>query len=925
VRTGNRARAIVSAVVATVGIGLVGTSNAVQAATAADAVGRQSDGSVRTPQGQTLAPAGRQVELGGRPVAVALRPEGATAVVMAASTGESLRVLDLATGTVLQSVTGAGSSYSGLAYSPDGSTLYSSDDTGKLNMTPVGVDGRLGTRVAITIPPANSGSNPVPTGIAVSADSKTVYVALSRDNAVGVVDVATRTLLRRIPVGNAPHSVVRVGNALFVSNEGGRPAAVGDFTNDSAGTPIVADAFGGGSITGTVSVVDAVAGTVDATVPVGLHPTAMTSDDGFLFVANTNDDTVSVLDETTHAVVNTIAITPFTGAPLGSQPTGLAVAGDRLFVTLGNNNAVAVYQLQTPTATPSFEGLVPTASYPAGIALDADRGQLVVPNLRGVGSVADSDAGRSARGVGGEVGSVSLIPTPSKADVFVSTRQVATNNGWDTMDTACGRVGIPARAIPEHVGEPSTIKHVVYIIKENRTYDQVLGDIGKGDSDSSLTQFGRSVTPNQHALADQFTLFDNFYDSGRRSNDGHNWAVQANSPDYLEKGVNTRRTNVAPPSGGTPPSSGFDALLYTPAGFLWENALRHGETFQDFGEYTREEFAPPAQSDIPSLDAHVVRDFPGFNLQYPDVQRADVFMRELAGHEARQDLPALTLMTLSNDHTGGSDPLYPTAESQVADNDLATGRIVDALSKSSFWPETAVFVAEDDAQGGSDHVDGHRSPFFLASPYAKRGAVDSTAYNQINVVRTIEQILGLPPMNQFDLAATPMRSAFVDTPDLRPFTASANQVPVDTPNPPLASQTGLQAEWTQAMMREDLTHLDAANEQLLNRNVWYETKGYTVPYPGDTRVLHPSEVPASTRGQIRSSGPTLVAPPSGTAARSGEAEDLGALTAAPSRSAAFSCGPPPDVPETRYPLLFAGVAALLLAGWTVRRRRTAGT
>lgn len=298
---------------AVLGVGLLVSSNAVQAATTDAPVGRQPDGSIRTAQGQVLTPAGRQVEFGGRPVAVTIRPDGRTATMLVSSAGESLRVIDLASGTLVQSRDGAGSSYNGIAYAPGGSALYSSDDSGRLAFTPVNSDGTLGTPTRVSIPQQSPGANPLPTGIAVPADGSTLYVALSRDNALAVIDVATRTLVRRIPVGNAPHSVLLAAGTVYVSNEDGRPAVAGDFTNDSAGTAIVADRFGGGSTTGTVSVVDTATRQVAATVAVGLHPTAMALDNGFLFVANTNDDTVSVLNVATRSVVNTVAITPFPG------------------------------------------------------------------------------------------------------------------------------------------------------------------------------------------------------------------------------------------------------------------------------------------------------------------------------------------------------------------------------------------------------------------------------------------------------------------------------------------------------------------------------------------------------------------------------------------------------------------------------------
>lgn len=884
---------------ALIALSAVTLAGAVAAATVGEPVlvGRQADGSVVTAAAQRLTPAGRLIELSGRPQAVALSPDGRTAVVLAASTGAALQVVDLDTGTRLQSYTGAGgSSHAGLAYTPDGLTLLSSLSSGSLAFTAVAADGTLGPTTTMSIPApslrergtrqaVDPSQNPLPGGIAVSADGRTAYVALSRSNALGVVDLASRTLTAAVPVGNAPHAVVLAAGKAYVSDEGGRPAEPGDPTNDSAGTPIVTDGVHGRASTGTLSVVDLGTLTLRTRIPVGLHPTTMTVAGPHVLVADSDSDTVSVVDTATDTRVKTIAVSPLPGVK-GSTPTGVTllppVQGDGkgdgkgagkgagkgdgegdgegdgkgdgkgdeeptpvLAVTLARSNAVALFAWSGPDRPVRALGLVPTAAYPSGLAFDAARQQLVVPALIGLGSI--GDAAQPAKSVGAEVGALTLVPVPTGRELAESTRQVVRNNRWDRIDTAASRPGRAPVPVPERLGEPSTIEHVVYIVKENRTYDQVLGDIGRGRSEPSLALFGQDVTPNQHALATRGPLFDNFYVNGRRSNDGHNWAVQATVPDYLEKGVDTRRINTF--TGGTPPSSGFDALLYASSGFLWENALDHGKTVAGFGEYTSEGLNPPARTDIPTWRPHVAPEYPGYNLEFADEDRARLFNARLAAWDAVGTMPALTLMTLSNDHTGGNDPRRPTPEAEVADNDYAVGLIVEALSRSSFWSKTAVFVVEDDSQGGVDSVDGHRSGLFVASPWAARGGVVSELHDQVAVVRTIEQILGLPPMNQLDLAAEPIRSAFTDTPDLTPYTAIRPEQSMSEMNPPLASLSGVEREWALAVMRQDLTRLDAADEQVLNRATWYAVKGFDVPYPGDRRVLRPSEVPPSQRGQ----------------------------------------------------------------------------
>jgi YVTN family beta-propeller protein len=805
-----------------------------------DHVGRQPDGSVVLPDNQRITPYGRQVEYTGHPSGVAIRPDGRTAVLHGADGSPALAVVDVAGGQIVQSIGGDAASYDGIAYSADGNTLFAAGHAGTVSIHHVNPDGTLGPATDVAIPgQPQTGLTAYAGGLAPSADGKTVYVALSTDNALGVIDVPSHSFTSRIAVGNAPHAVLVAGGKAYVSNEGGRPAAPGDFVNFSATTPIVADPFTGAATTGTVSVIDLASNAEVKSIAVGLHPTAMALDGPLLYVANTDDDSVSVIDIRSDSAIGTFSVRPYPGAPPGSFPDGLAVLpGHRLAVTLGRTNAVALYDVGDPSH-PQRLALVPTAWYPAGVAADSAGARLVVADEQGLGAVGDADAGRAARSVGSEVGTAQILDVgpggmPDLADV------VARDNGWHAEEQP--RAGVGPVALPERLGEPSLIKHVIYIIRENRTYDTILGDDPRGNGDPSLAIFGKHVTPNAHALASRFGLLDNFYTGPRRSNDGHQWATRATNPDYLQKQAGNTDRAINPLGNLTPPSSGFDALLYSKSGFLWENALRHGLTFEDYGEYTDEEAPPPAHSDIPSLEPHVIPEFSGFQLETPDQLRANIFKTHLAAHGVAGDLPALTMLTLPNDHTGGSNPLYPTPESQVADNDAGLGQIVDAVSHSAFWKDTAIFVVEDDSQSGADHVDGHRCPAFVISPYSRPGAVVSTLYSQVEMVRTIEQILGLPPMNPLDAAARPMRDAFTDVPDLEPYTALPSEIS-STPNPPLAGLTGIRREWALAMTRQDLRHLDAANENLLNRDIWYSATGFRRAYPGDARVLHPREVP----------------------------------------------------------------------------------
>jgi len=923
-----------------------------------DTVGRQGDGSLVTAQDQRLTPAGRQVEFPGRPDQVAIRPHGGTATFLT-SQGGPLVVVDTVAGTVRQTFdpgASTGASYDGLAYSPDGSTLLASfagvgtsgltsqSASAQVAIVHVAQDGTLSAARLVAI---GSGVTPLyPGGLAVSPDGTTAYVALSAANALGVIDVASASLTRQIPVGNAPHAVVLSpdGRTAYVSNQGGRPAGAGDTTDDSFGTPIVTGSPDqSGSSTGTVSVVDLAAATPAqvATVDVGLQPTAMTLHGSDLYVADTNSDQVTVVDTATRTARSTIEVQPFPQAPYGAQPNGLVVTrDDRLAVTLGRDNALAFFSLPTATAPAALLGLLPTGSSPAGVAQDPVSGALVVADDKGVGNVGPRSSGGDGTGGAtgsGYVGSASLIGPPDSAALAAGTAAVSRDDGWDGIDTACAVPGVAPKAIPDHLGEPSPITHVFYVIKENRTYDQILGDDARGRGDPALVQFGAQNTPNQHQLVKQFPLLDNFYDSGQLSADGHQWVVQGFAPDYLEKMFGSFVRSY--------PSQGFDALAYLPSGFLWENAVRHGKTVRDYGEYATLQPNQKTISDIPSLQPLVDQDYPGFGTQISDQQRIQEYLNEFGADVAAGTVPNLTLMSLPDDHTTGYAPTYPSASSEVADNDLALGRMIDAISHSNVWASSAVIVEEDDSQNGLDHVDGHRSTLYLASPYARHGGVvDHSYYTQVNALRTIEQILGLPPMNQMDLAATPLRSAFTDTPDLTPFQTLPAQVPIPgTPgaaNPPLSALSGLAREWAQASAAEDFSRPDAANPELLNRAVWYSTRGFGTPYPGDGRVLHPAEVGPVNLASAAAEGDLDAAARPGAPGAAALA-DLAHTSAVAARTAAapaagmpaalrragqvngYACVPVAGatLPEAHRPVLFLGLAAAATAAVVTARRR----
>jgi len=471
--------------------------------------------------------------------------------------------------------------------------------------------------------------------------------------------------------------------------------------------------------------------------------------------------------------------------------------------------------------------------------------RLLIGNGYGFGSIAPVAAGALGRRYSDRKGAISILPLPVGLGLLNEyTAQVRQNNR--TIGAGESPAVVPTGntvPVPLDRGETtSPIEHVIYIIKENRTYDQVFGDLPQGNGDPSLAIFGRTVTPNLHALAEQFVLFDNYYTAGDQSALGHQWCDEAYANDYVHKYGNARND-----------FAGTNPMAFAPSGFLWDNARRHGKTARIYGEFTNRTVKTPSNAtwldfytawknatpgpglvgatSVKSAQPITSPIFPGYDMGIPEQVRVELFLQEFRELERSQTLPNLIVMLLPIDHTNGTSPGFPTPRAMVADNDLAVGRIVDAVSHSSYWPTTAIFMTEDDAQDGVDHVDGHRSEALIVSPYTRRSAVDSTLYTTINLFRTIEQILGLPPINQFDAAAHTMANAFSNQPNTVPFTAVPNHIALDEMNPSVASLRGLQRELALASMKMDFSEPDKAPEDLLNRVIWHSVKGYDTPYP----------------------------------------------------------------------------------------------
>ncbi|WNM39397.1 bifunctional YncE family protein/alkaline phosphatase family protein [Micromonospora halotolerans] len=855
-----------------------------------DQVGQLTDKGLVVSDDQYINPIGERLVINpGKIMSSSVSPDGTHLAASVTDGGMALAIVDLKTWKVQQLVgnnaaanlriSGNDVGQEGPTYSPDGSQLWLGQADGYRKFT-VNPDGTLANPTFIQIP--QDGPKRALVAEAVfSTDGTTVYSAVNGQNRVVAINAATGAIQQSWTVGNAPRDMIKVGSKLYVGNEGGRPAKAGDTTINSYNTQVPADPVTAATTTGTVSVIDlANPAAAVATIDVGLHPTALYAKNGALFVTNTNSDDVSVIDTASNKVVQTIATQPWPEATVGYQPNAVTLTDDgHLLVTLGRANAVAVYRYTTPLEPVSYVGLLPTDYFPAEITTVGN--DVLLSNTRGIDARRPNNP--AGHGTHDTTSSLQRFTLPSDKDIKSETGKVFSQNGWTGGSVKLAK-GSTAKAVPvpQRLGDPSTIKHVFMIVKENRTYDQVFGDDPRGNGDPSLAQFGENVTPNQHAMARQFGLYDNTYDIGTNSAEGHNWLMQADNPEYTESTAGEYIRSY---------DTEDDALGHQRTGFIWTGAQAAGKTVRDFGEF-HQFLSKPAgsswqnlycdtknmaatgqdtayrmvsSSPIPSLNSVSVSGFPKFDTGVPDIYRYEVWKRDF-----EKNGPAnLNMFWLSSDHTGGP----PNAAAQVADNDLAVGKIVDTISHSPYWKDSAIFVVEDDSQAGLDHVDGHRAPIQIISPWAQRGVVDNHYYTQIAMIRTIEQILGIHPMNQKDSAASPMRQAFITKPDLAPFTALPNRTSltaglatppacgVDTPAPqnPLAAaapsatvpadKQQLAAQWDEWKSHQRLTGPDAkpdyANPAQMNHFTWYQTHDWKKPYPGEAKIFAPEDVPGA--------------------------------------------------------------------------------
>jgi DNA-binding beta-propeller fold protein YncE len=815
-----------------VAAGLLAAGAAVYAGTrtASVGVGRLPDGGFVVATGQRIEPG--TIAFDGRPIDIALHPTGEFAAVLNQGGVLLLNRSGVIPGSTVK--TAAGASYRGIAWSPDGTRLYCSLSKGglerfRLDGTTLRPDGR--------IPIVGSGDkrNPVPGGMAFRKDGARLFVACADLNSVAEVDTAAGATVKLWPVQNTPFDV-RLSEdegTLVVSNWGGRLAGKGegDEEAESGTNKVVVDSRGVAS-TGTVSLIRLPSGhRID--IPVGLHPAGLALSGNRAYVANAGSDSVSEVDIAAARVLRTFRV-EWQGQKLfGSMPNAVAVRGDRLYACDGGDNAVAEIDLASGKAV-GFRG---AGFFPTGIQLTTDGHTAWVVNNKGNGSVRETVQSKPGNTHNFQ-GTVSVIDL--REDLAQATKAVASNNGWDRS--------IESRR-PKLAVYNGAIKHVLYVIKENRTYDQVLGDMREGNGDARLCTFGEAVTPNHHALAREFTLFDNAYTSGTNSAEGHQWAVEGLANDYIERFYGGYSRSY--------PYDGGDAMAYASSGFLWDSALKRGKSVRVYGEFCKEEIVEfnrrpktwleawkdresgsnsikvTARTTVNGLRKYIHPSVICWPLLMSDQWRADKFIEEYQSFSKADRVPNLMILTLPSDHTEGTSPAYPKPRSMVADNDLALGRVVEAVSKSPQWKDTCIFVMEDDSQAGFDHVDGHRTVCYAISPYTRRAFVDSTMYTQIGIVRSIGLMLGLPPMNRFDALAAPFAACFTETPDLRPYTAVPNRVQLGDMNPALTALRGKERYWAEKSLALDWSDVDSAEWYTLNRILWHNARGADTPYPTD--------------------------------------------------------------------------------------------
>jgi len=799
-------------------VALAGTAllTRAQSAPRLDAVpGALADGSTLLSNGWRLAPAGRHLAVGDLPLNVVQSPDSRYLIVSNNGLAKpSFSIVDVASWTI-KSTTPLDHAWYGLAWHPDGTKLYSAGG-GQNNVQEFTyADGTLTRARTFTLP--DQSSHTFAGGLAVSRDGRMLYVTRVFAMTLSAIDLASGQVVKSVSLPAEPYTCIvsADGKMVYVSLWGGSRV----------------QAFSAASLT----LINELEGDE--------HPNAMllSADGKRLFVACGSGSSVWVYDTFSGDAIEQISMSLFPDAPPTATPNSLALSpdGQKLLVANADTNTVAL--IDVGNGARSFvDGFIPTGSYPTGAIFSRDGKQLFILSGKGMTPAANpANNGIEKR----LFGAISMVPAPDRTTLSEYTRKVYSLTPYSDairLNPANAPIGSP---IPRTVGGSSPIKHVFYIIRENRTYDQILGDLTQGNGDPRLALFGKDITPNTHAIAQSFVLLDNFYTDADVSYDGHAFSTAAYATDFIEKMWQTfagSRGGAYLAEGGGFLRNPFGNVTAPPLGYLWDNARRARVTVRSYGEFVAH-VSRSANGDVvavesvPGLKGVVAPAFAGFDLDITDQKRVDTWLSEFEEFVKNGNLPQLSIIRLANDHTQGTRPGAPTPRAMVADNDLAVGRVVEAISNSVYWKDSAIFALEDDAQAGPDHVDSHRSVLLVASPFAQRGVADHSFYTTSGVLRTIELILGLPPMSQYDAAATPLYAAFDATPNLQGFRRIDARVPLDEKN--TAGSFG--ATMSLSM---DFSDADRTPEALLNEILWRSVRGASSPMPPARRsvFVHPA-------------------------------------------------------------------------------------
>jgi YVTN family beta-propeller protein len=768
--------------------------------------------------GWRISPAGRHIATGDMLLGGAISPDGTTlAIANAGYSAHSLHLIDIASEKELADIP-LNKAWNGIAWSPDGKRIYVaggvSNAVNDIQTFLKNANGEWAKGLGYKLT-GNDPKNTCVSGITLSQDGSTVFALNVSDKCLYILDATSGASKSRLEVGDHPGAckLSKGGNQLYVTCWGGKSVAVVDVSNPSE--PKITEQMSTGD-----------------------HPNDLAlSRDGRLFVSCGNSDVVTVLDAASRRPIETIKCSLTPRAPAGSTPNALALSpdGDTLYVANADNNAICVIDV-SKRGISKVAGFIPTGWYPSAVLVSPDGKKIIACSGKGGGSKPNPSKSRGEQGYPGGFehigrqlsGMVSFVDKPDEVQLADYSKQVYNNSPYRDLQLQAS-ASSEKTAIPSRIGDRGPIKYVLYIIKENRTYDQVYGDVSKGNGDPNLCLFGQDVTPNHHALSEQFVLLDNIYCSGEVSADGHPWSTSAIATDF------TQRSWVLSYSGKGQPARS-DSVADPSTGYIWDACARKGVTYRSYGEYvyaSSSEAAPEQKvSGATGLVGHGSPKWVGIGRprgqEYRDPDKADTFIEEFKEFEKKRQIPHFMIMSLGENHTEGTKAGAYTPKSHVAANDVALGKIVDAISHSRVWKEFAIFVIEDDAQNGPDHVDSHRTCGLVISPYTKHSAVDSTMYNTCSMLRTMELILGLPPMTQYDASATPMFKSFTDRADLSPFNQVPARISLNDRNP----ATAYGAKESGKM---DFAEYDRVDEQALNRILWHSIKGKNVPMPAPVR------------------------------------------------------------------------------------------